>query len=169
MIDFMDRLVRGAAAVTAWVTLPVIMVAANLQILNRRLFLGDFSTMIDIATAALFVLAMLWFGAAYLRDGHVRVDLFRSRWSERTRALIEIAGCGLVLIPLSVVLVLFGWDGLMRTTRFADSLTWVTRSAAVVGPFLLGLSGVVVVWRCIAFLCGRRATAAPLPPSRGHE
>lgn len=90
MFDFIDRVIRGSAAVAAWVTLPTIMATAVLQILNRRLFLGDFSTMIEIATSALFVLAMLWFGAAYLRDGHVRVDLFRRSWPHRTRVSVVI-------------------------------------------------------------------------------
>ena len=161
VIDFIDRCVRGTAAVASWIALPTILTAAVLQVLNRRLFLGNFSTMIEIATAGLFVLAMSWFGAAYLRDGHVRVDLFRRRWSDRTRAGIEIVGSLLILLPLSAVLVFYGWDGLMRTTRFADSLTWIVRIAAVVGPLLLGLSGIVVIWRCAGVFRGSLDTHAP--------
>ena len=161
MIDLIDRVVRGVAAVASWIALPTILTAAVLQVLNRRLFLGNFSTMIEIATAGLFVLAMSWFGAAYLRDGHVRVDLFRRRWSDRTRAGIEIVGGLFILLPLSAVLVFYGWDGLMRTTRFADSLTWIVRIAAVVGPLLLGLSGIVVIWRCVGVFRGSLDTHAP--------
>lgn len=61
--------------------------------------------------------------------------------------LFAVLGCLLILIPLSWVLSLYGWDGLMRTTKYADADVWLSRSAGVAGPILLGLSGVVVT-RC---------------------
>lgn len=108
---------------------------------------------------------MLLFGFTYLRDGHVRVDVFRRHWSQRTLAKVEAVGCIFILLPMSVVLCVYGWDGLMRTTRYAEFDVWAARIASVVGPGLLGLSGLVVVTYDIAFLLRKRDRIAPEPKS----
>ncbi len=50
---------------------------------------------------------MFMFGVAYAlkEDGHVRVDVLYDRLSPRTRAIINIAGTLLLLIPLSVLII----------------------------------------------------------------
>jgi len=66
-----------------------------------------------------------------------------------------------VLLPLSAILVTYGWDGLMRTTRYAETDIWARRIAAFAGPAFLALAGVIVIARNVLFLRGRRAGAAP--------
>ncbi|MGR3608578.1 MAG: hypothetical protein ACU0BN_06915 [Sulfitobacter sp.] len=50
----------------------------------------------------------------------------------------------------------------MRTAKYADIAVWMSRSAGVFGPILLGLSGVVVIARNIAFLREAGDVAAPV-------
>ena len=47
------------------------------------------------------------FGIAYAlkEDGHVRVDVFYDRFSPRWKAIVNIAGTALFLLPLSVLIV----------------------------------------------------------------
>ena len=54
----------------------------------------------------LFAMVFL-FGIAYglKEDGHVRVDVFYDRFSPRTKAIVNIAGTLLFLLPLSVLIV----------------------------------------------------------------
>ena len=51
---------------------------------------------------ALFLLAG---GAVLLSDGHVRVDVFHSRWSPRRRALVDLCGLLLFVLPVSALIV----------------------------------------------------------------
>jgi TRAP-type mannitol/chloroaromatic compound transport system permease small subunit len=54
----------------------------------------------------LFAIVFL-FGIAYglKEDGHVRVDVLYDRFSPRTKAIINIAGTLLLLLPLSVLII----------------------------------------------------------------
>jgi TRAP-type mannitol/chloroaromatic compound transport system permease small subunit len=133
----------------------------GLQMLDRKLGLGVSSILPNLSTSLLFILIFMTFGFTYLRDGHVRVDVFRWKWSPKALARIEITGCLIVLLPLSVILVNYGWDGLMRTTRFADNDIWARPIAAVIGPAFLGLAGVIVIARNISFLRGHRDDILP--------
>lgn len=43
-------------------------------------------------------------------DGHVRVDIFYSRWSARRRALVNLAGSLLLLLPVMLFVLLISWE-----------------------------------------------------------
>ena len=161
-VSGLERLINGISIIAAWATVVPIALFSIIQILDRKLKIGVSSLLPDMSTGLLFVMIFMLFGFTYLQDGHVRVDVFRRHWSSRTQAKIELVGCLLILIPLSGVLSFYGWDGLMRTTKYADIDVWMSRSAGVFGPILLGLSGVVVIARNIAFLRGTHDTAAPV-------
>ena len=49
------------------------------------------------------ILFSLVIGWAYTKQAHVRIDLLRDRLGHRTRYLIEILGCLLLLIPFSLM------------------------------------------------------------------
>jgi TRAP-type mannitol/chloroaromatic compound transport system permease small subunit len=52
------------------------------------------------------------FGMSYTlkEDGHVRVDVLYDRWPPRVKAVINIAGTFLLLLPLSVLIIEGSWD-----------------------------------------------------------
>jgi TRAP-type mannitol/chloroaromatic compound transport system permease small subunit len=57
--------------------------------------------------AAAFLLAFAW---TYVDDAHVRVDLFRDRYSARTKAWIELLGCALLLCPFAAIVAYYSFD-----------------------------------------------------------
>jgi len=160
-LNRLETIIRSVGVVTAWVTVIPIAFFAGLQMLDRKLGLGVSYILPNLSTSLLFILIFMTLGFTYLRDGHVRVDVFRRKWASRTLARIEIIGCLIVLLPLSAILVYYGWDGLMRTTRYAETDIWARRIAAFVGPAFLGLAGVIVIARNVSFLRGRRVDMAP--------
>lgn len=161
VVKFLERFVRVAGYIVAWATVLPIAFFSLLQMLDRKLKLGVSAVLPDISTALLFIMIMMLFGFTYLRDGHVRVDVLRRNWSKRTLAIIEIIGVLTILLPLCAILAKFGWDGLLRTTHFAEPDVWAMRIAAVIGPALLGIAGVATVLRNIAFLRGKSKSHAP--------
>tara|TARA_R110002072_G_scaffold115_7_gene757 strand:+ start:3053 stop:3574 length:522 start_codon:yes stop_codon:yes gene_type:complete len=161
LLNWLEAVIRTVGVVTAWATVVPIAFFTGLQMLDRKLHLGVSAILPDLSTSLLFVLIFMTLGFTYLRDGHVRVDVFRRKWSPKTLAWIELAGCLFVLLPLSVILVYYGWDGLMRTTKYAETDVWVQRIAAIAGPALLGVAGVIVVARNISFLRGQRTDVSP--------
>lgn len=161
LLNWLETLIRSVGVVTAWATVVPIAFFTGLQMLDRKLQLGVSAMLPDLSTSLLFILIFMTLGFTYLRNGHVRVDVFRRKWSQKTLARIEITGCLFVLLPLSMILVSYGWDGLMRTTKFAETDVWAQRIAAVAGPALLGVAGVIVVVRNISFLRGQSTSISP--------
>lgn len=159
----LERTVKLAAVITAWATVAPIALFSMLQVAGRQLHVGQTGRLPELAIALMFVLVMLLFGHTYLEDGHVRVDVLRRRWSPRALAFIELTGCGLVLLPLSLVLLRYGWHALLDTSKYADAVIWVTKAAGALGPVLLALAGIAVVLRNVAFLCHRSGASAPAP------
>ncbi|MDG1859251.1 MAG: TRAP transporter small permease subunit [Emcibacteraceae bacterium] len=99
---------------------------------------------------ALFLLCL---GFNYTKDAHVRVDLFRERFSDKTNRTIEVIGCLLFLIPYCSVVIYFGVEFSMKAylagemSATADGLPyrWVIKSFLPIGFLLLGLSGISIL------------------------
>lgn len=146
------RLLNVLGIVTAWCTVVPIAAFAILQVAGRRFDIGDTGELPEISIVLMFALVMLLFGKTYVEDGHIRVDVLRRHWTARSRAMIELAGICLVLLPLSAVLTYYGVLGILATPTKADAITWVARGSAVLGAILLALAGTAVGLRAAAFL-----------------
>jgi TRAP-type mannitol/chloroaromatic compound transport system permease small subunit len=102
----------------------------------------------------------LTLGSAYLADRHVRIDIVRDRMSVRSRAMIEIAGFFLALLPFSLILLYLGttpaWDAFILGERSRAPLglshRWIIKSMIPIGSLLLLLAGVVVTLRNMRIL-----------------
>lgn len=70
--------------------------------------------------------------------------------------------CGRPALTETHRLIWYGWDGVERTTSFAETQVKVRRWAGFVGPIFLLLAGIVVLWRNALFLIGRRDNPAPM-------
>ncbi|NJL33481.1 MAG: TRAP transporter small permease subunit [Chloroflexaceae bacterium] len=53
-------------------------------------------------------------GAAYVlrHNGHVRVDVLYDRWSAKTKAMINMLGSALILLPFAGFVIYFSWNWL---------------------------------------------------------
>ncbi len=99
---------------------------------------------------ALFLLCL---GFTYMEDAHVRVDLLREKFSQRTNRLVEIIGCLFFLIPYCAVVAYFGIDFTVKSfvanemSATADGLPyrWIIKSVLPIGFILLGLSAIATL------------------------
>jgi TRAP-type mannitol/chloroaromatic compound transport system permease small subunit len=80
---------------------------------------------------------------------HVRVDLFYSAVSERTRIWIDILGCLLFLLPICVILVYFSWPVFVDSWRINETssnagglIRWPVKLLFPVGFSLMALQGI---------------------------
>ncbi|MEZ5757059.1 MAG: TRAP transporter small permease subunit [Emcibacteraceae bacterium] len=101
---------------------------------------------------ALFLLCL---GFTYMEDAHVRVDLLRENFSERTNRLIEIIGCLVFLLPYCGVVIYFGIDFTMKSYTAGEMSAntnglpyrFIIKSLLPIGFLLLGLSAISVLLR----------------------
>jgi TRAP-type mannitol/chloroaromatic compound transport system permease small subunit len=104
-----DRLTGGVGAVVAWLALLTVLIGA-FNAISRYLgrYLGvhlSSNAWIELQWYLFSVMFLL--GAAYVlrEDAHVRVDVLFGRLSARGRAMIDIAGILLLLMPFAAFII----------------------------------------------------------------
>lgn len=107
----LDR-VSGAAlrvAIGAALAIILIQIAA---VLLRYVFGLSFSWLNDSVIFTFAMIFMLGAAATLRDDGHVRVDILRSGFSERTKAIIELIGAYAFVFPICL-LILYSAAGMV--------------------------------------------------------
>ncbi|WP_240615636.1 TRAP transporter small permease subunit [Alteromonas facilis] len=105
-------------------------------------------------------------GAAYtLRDdGHVRVDIFYRKFSEKQQAMVNIAGTLLLLFPVCIFIFAMSWDYVMKSWQLLESskeagglpLVFVLKSLIPAFCALMLLQGVSDLIRYAAVITQRK-------------
>lgn len=154
-IDRISRLVRAAGLFAAYVLLPIQIVLSVGYVVARQFLDFQLTPLQELEWHLFFALVFLTLGSAYLADRHVRIDVLRERMSERTRAVIEIVGFFLALLPFTLIIFYLGsitaWDAFTigERSRAPLGLThrWIIKSLIPIGALLLLLAGSVVTAR----------------------
>jgi len=116
---------------------------------------------ISFMHAAVFMLAAAYTLAA---NGHVRVDIFYSRMNPRQRALVDLVGTVVLLLPFCIFLIWTSWDyvatswAINESSRETGGLPFpfpaVLKSFIPVAALLLIMQGLVMILEAIQVLRG---------------
>jgi len=115
-----DRLNAAIGRAAAWACLFVVVVQFAVVVLRYVFGHGSIwlSESIIYGHAAMFMLAAAWTLAA---GGHVRVDVFYADASPRTKALVDLCGSVLLLLPFMAVLGWFAWPYVARSWAILEA------------------------------------------------
>lgn len=113
-------------------------------------------------------------GFALLRNDHVRVDIFYRPASVRRRAISDLIGVVLFLIPFMVVVWTYTFPAVRRSWGFYEASSniggmpglFILKTFILVFAVLVGLQGLAMAARSILVLAGREAL---LPPDLRYE
>lgn len=170
--DTIDRLLLSLATVASWLFL-FLAVAIVLDVTTRKL-----GFRIPMMTSTRFqelewhihtFLFSVWFGATYVKDKHVRVDLLSQGFSQKGRAWAELFGILVLAIPFCLVGLYFSIDYafIAWMTNEGSELgqglpaRWVPKAIIATGIFLFLLACLSVGLRSVAVLAiGERANGA---------
>jgi len=145
----LDRLAEITGQVTAWLTLALVLVTFTVVVLRYAFQFGSIAMQESILYlhASVFML-----GAAYtLRyDGHVRVDIFYRGFSAKHKALVNLLGSLLLLLPVCIFLLWTSWSyvatawSLHEGSREAGGLPYVylLKTLIPLSALLLILQGI---------------------------
>jgi TRAP-type mannitol/chloroaromatic compound transport system permease small subunit len=121
------------------------------------------------------VLFLMAFGYAYIKNSHVRVDLYRETLPRRKQAFIELFGLLAVATPYLLVVMYFGVDFVSSSygaDEGSDSMTglpnrWIIKSFLLIGLAFLLLAITAQAMRLVVYLFGddvsRAAARKALP------
>lgn len=136
----------------AWLSLAMVLLSFAVVVLRYGFSLGWIwlQESVTYLHATVFMVAAAW---ALQTDDHVRVDIFYRELSPRRRALVNIAGTLLFLVPVCVFLLVKGWPYVaaawsIRESSFeASGLPWIylLKTLILVLPLLLLMQAVNLV------------------------
>lgn len=102
-------------------------------------------------------------GFALLRDDHVRVDIFYRPAKIRTKAIIDLIGVIIFLIPFCWVVYAYTWNYVARSWRIGEASAnvggmpglYILKSFLLVFVAVIFLQGIAMALRSILVLRGR--------------
>ena len=161
--DRVDRLNAVIGRAVAWLALAVVLLQFVLVVARYLFGLGSIwlTETVIYAHAALFMLAAAWTLRA---GGHVRVDIFYGEASARTKALIELIGAVLFLLPFMIVLAWLSIPYAARSWAILEHsqetsglpLVFVLKTLIPIFALLMALQGVAQAIRAVAALSRAR-------------
>ena len=161
LADGIDRLTAAVGRLATWCSLCS--VVAELAVVAMRYLFGlgsiGLQESVLYAHAALIMLA----AARVLQvDGHVRVDIFYTRAAPRSRALIDLFGAIVFLLPLAIVLMLVAVPYVERSWSIFEGspqpsglpFVYLLKTLIPLFAVLLGLQGLAQAIRAVLRLSG---------------
>ncbi len=166
MIARIIRLICGlnslAGRVFSWCALAIVLTCFAVVVL-RYVFATSFVWMQDLyvwLNGAMFTAVA---GFALLRDDHVRVDIFYRSAGERHKAVCDLIGAVLFLLPFTFVVLIYALPFAAQSWRYFERSAnvgglpglFVLKSFILGFAVLVALQGIAMVLRSVLVLGGR--------------
>jgi len=158
LADRMELISVRIGQTAAWAGIAMMGVILADVILRRWFVIGS-TQLQELEWHLHGVLFLFCLGFAYARGEHVRIELFRDHWSDRTKAIIEVLGGLFILLPFAFAVIKFGFDYTSLSWSYSErsatgtglGARWLIKGAMVAGFVLLVLpvlSGMIrsVIW-----------------------
>jgi len=147
-----SRAITFVGAAVSWLTLAMVLVTFFVVVCRYAFNLGWIWVQDSIVYlhACVFMLAAAW---TLQRDEHVRVDIFYRDKSPRHKALVNLLGSVVFLLPFCIFLIYDSWNyvatswNIQEGSREASGLPWVyqLKSLIIIMPALLIVQAALLI------------------------
>jgi TRAP-type mannitol/chloroaromatic compound transport system permease small subunit len=160
-VNLIDRLNERIGRGVAWLTLLMVLITFAVVIL-RYVYAVGWVWLQESYVWLHGVVFMVGAGYTLLHNGHVRVDIFYRPNSVRYKAVVDLFGSLLLLLPLVVIVVYVSYDYVidswmrLEQSREAGGLPglFLLKSVILVFCLLIGLQGLSLAARSFLVLMG---------------
>jgi TRAP-type mannitol/chloroaromatic compound transport system permease small subunit len=161
-VRFIDQLNEIIGRGIAWLTLAMVIIGFVVVVL-RYVFSIGFVWLQESYVWLHGITFMVGAGYTLLHDGHVRVDIFYRTASIRKKALVDLFGSLVLLLPVLELVWVQAWPYVLDSwarleeSREAGGLPglFLLKSVILVFCITLGLQGLSLAGRSILILVGR--------------
>jgi TRAP-type mannitol/chloroaromatic compound transport system permease small subunit len=163
LANAIDRANAAIGRTAAWCCLYVVLAEFAVVVMRYALGIGSIKLQESVlyAHAGLFMLAAAW---TLQVDGHVRVDIFYAQATTRTRALIDLIGALVFLLPFAAVLFVLSVPYIERSWTILEHspeanglpFVYLLKTLIPVLAVLFGLQGLAQAIRAALALSGPR-------------
>jgi TRAP-type mannitol/chloroaromatic compound transport system permease small subunit len=158
-ISALNRLIGNTFA---WLSLAIVLVCFTV-VLQRYVLSTTQLWMQDLyvwLNGAMFTAVS---GFALLRNDHVRVDIFYRPATVRTKAIVDLIGVVVFLLPFCWIVYRYGWPFVARSWRIHEGSAnvggmpglFILKSFILVFAALVALQGIAMALRSVLVLAGQ--------------
>lgn len=167
-ISAIDRVTDVIGRMVSWVTLAMVLVTMVAVVLRYYFESGSIALQESI-TYLHGLVFMLGIAFTLQRGGHVRVDIFYRGFSPYHKALVDLIGGLLFLLPVSLLILIFSWDyvaaswaiGETSEERSGIAGIYLLKTLLLLMPATLLLQGVAEILRNSLVLLGKPLHTEP--------
>ena len=164
VIEGIERITCAFGRVGA-VLILILILAVSYEVVMRYAFNAPTMWAYEVAAMLMGTSFLITIAYAMVTESHVRVDFLYARIGPRGRALIDVAGYLLFLLPLALWLTWGRWNNLVQAYATGETtgqsawnpVVWPFRVAYVVGLVLFSLQILAEILRCLLLLRGQTA------------
>ncbi|HHN66861.1 MAG TPA: TRAP transporter small permease subunit [Thermopetrobacter sp.] len=165
-----DRINERIGHAMAWVALAMVLVQFLVVVMRYVFAIGNIALQESIWYMH-GIIFMVGAGYTLLHDGHVRVDVIYGDARPRYKALVDIFGAVVFLLPVSVATLWLSWDYVINSWKVWEGSTevsglpliWAYKTVIWVFAVLMFLQGLSMLIKAVTFAAGRE-TNYPVPP-----
>jgi TRAP-type mannitol/chloroaromatic compound transport system permease small subunit len=151
----LDAIVEIAGRVGGWCGFALLVVMAG-NVLMRYLFRTGSVAMQELEWHLMAPVSLLCIAYAIKHEGHIRVDIFYARMSERGKQSVELISC-ICALMLCIIIVHLSIPYVMQSYLIGEGspnpgglpYRWIVKSMIPLGFFFLGLQSLASVLRAL--------------------
>ena len=135
--------------VISWLTLLLVILVMTVVISRYLLGVGSIAIQesVSYVHAIIFMLGLAF---TLQRGGHVRVDIFYREFSPRRKAIVDLIGAAIFLLPFCGLILFGSWDYVMASWSIRETSSetggiaavYLLKTLMIIMPITLGLQGV---------------------------
>jgi len=167
LLTFANKLVQTIDAITellgkmvAWLTLLMVLLTFSIVVLRYGFNLG----WIGMQESVLYFHGLVFMlGAAYTlkHEGHVRVDIFYQKYTLKQKALLNLFGSVMLLLPVCIFIFFISFNYVMSSWQIMESspeagglpLVYLNKTLILLLAITLTLQGIAEITRNLLILC----------------
>jgi TRAP-type mannitol/chloroaromatic compound transport system permease small subunit len=161
LIDKIEAFIDWSGRTVSWLTLLMVIITFIVVVLRYVFDIGwiGLQESITYLHATVFLVGAAW---AMQQQAHVRVDIFYSRFSVKTRAWIDLLGSLFFLLPVMIFIAWISWEyvsdswAVLEGSREAGGLpaVYLLKSLILVLALMLILQALVQINRSLQLIKG---------------
>jgi TRAP-type mannitol/chloroaromatic compound transport system permease small subunit len=154
--------------VFAWLSLAIVLVCF-VVVVERYVFHVTHLFLQDLYVWLSGALLTAVAGFAMLRDDHVRVDILYRAWSPRGRAIADLVGVVVFLLPFITVVLVYAWPYVARSWRLYEGSAniggmpglFILKTFIIVFCVVVGLQAIAWACRSVLVIAGKEDLLPP--------
>lgn len=149
-----DQINEWVGRVVSWLT-TLLVVLVCFDVITRYFFSDTAAWIMELEWHLFALIFLFGAGYAFKHDKHVRVDLFYAKFSPKDRALVNINGTLLFLIPWCLIIIYWSYEYALISYNVGETspdpgglpARYIIKFCVSIGVVFLLLQGVSVLFK----------------------